>query len=47
MRQPDLSEPLVSVVVPANNEAATVPVLVEKTAKTFAGWAGRGSCVCR
>jgi glycosyltransferase involved in cell wall biosynthesis len=37
MRQPDLSEPLVSVVAPANNEAGTVPVLVEKTAKTFAG----------
>jgi glycosyltransferase involved in cell wall biosynthesis len=31
------SEPLVSVVVPAHNEAASVPVLVEKTAKAFAG----------
>jgi glycosyltransferase involved in cell wall biosynthesis len=31
------SEPLVSVVVPANNEEATVPAFVEKTAKTFAG----------
>jgi glycosyltransferase involved in cell wall biosynthesis len=30
------SGPLVSVVVPANNEAATVPALVEKTAKAFA-----------
>src|SRR4029450_9342854 len=30
------SEPLVSVVVPANNEAATVPAFVEKTAKAFA-----------
>src|ERR687896_458969 len=30
------SEPLVSVVVPANNEATTVPAFVEKTAKTFA-----------
>src|SRR4029453_15196695 len=31
------SEPLVSVVVPAHNEAASVPVLVGKTAKAFAG----------
>src|SRR5215216_4935572 len=31
------SEPLVSVVVPANNEEATVPAFVEKTAKAFAG----------
>src|ERR671921_234231 len=31
------SEPLVSVVVPANNEQATVPAFVEKTAKAFAG----------
>jgi glycosyltransferase involved in cell wall biosynthesis len=31
------SEPLVSVVVPANNEAATVPAFVERTAKAFAG----------
>src|SRR4029453_14854597 len=31
------SEPLVSVVAPAHNEAASVPVLVEKTAKAFAG----------
>ena len=30
------SEPLVSVVVPANNEMATVPAFVEKTAKAFA-----------
>jgi glycosyltransferase involved in cell wall biosynthesis len=30
------SEALVSVVVPANNEVATVPALVEKTAKVFA-----------
>jgi hypothetical protein len=30
------SEALVSVVVPANNEAATVPALVTKTAKVFA-----------
>src|SRR4030095_12028944 len=30
------SEPLVSVVVPANNEEATVPAFVEKTAKAFA-----------
>src|ERR671910_351833 len=30
------SEPLVSVVVPANNEATTVPAFVEKTAKAFA-----------
>ena len=30
------SEPLVSVVVPAHNEAVSVPVLVEKTAKAFA-----------
>src|SRR3712207_2027182 len=32
----DSSEALVSVVVPANNEAATVPAFVEKTAKAFA-----------
>src|SRR4029453_12099534 len=31
------SEPLVSVVVPANNEEAPVPAFVEKTAKAFAG----------
>src|SRR4029453_555853 len=37
MRQPALPEPLVSVVVPAHNEAASVPVLVDKTAKAFAG----------
>ena len=30
------SDALVSVVVPANNEVATVPALVEKTAKVFA-----------
>ena len=30
------SEPLVSVVVPANNEVGTVPAFVEKTAKAFA-----------
>ena len=35
MGQPPMtgsSEPLVSVVVPANNEVATVPAFVEKTA---------------
>jgi glycosyltransferase involved in cell wall biosynthesis len=39
MGQPPMtgsSEPLVSVIVPANNEAATVPAFVEKTAKAFA-----------
>src|ERR671929_630279 len=39
MRQATVSgagEPLVSVVVPANNEVASVPALVEKAAKAFA-----------
>src|SRR4029453_15165900 len=39
------SEPLVSVVVPAHNEAASVPVLVEKTAKAFAGLGRRWELV--
>ena len=37
MPRPDPPEPLVSVVVPAHNEAATVATLVERTAKAFAG----------
>jgi hypothetical protein len=32
----EASEPLVSVVVPAHDEAAAVPAFVDKTAKAFA-----------
>src|SRR4030095_4526309 len=39
------SEPLVSVVVPANNEEATVPAFVERTAKAFAGLGRRWELV--
>src|SRR5215204_2885884 len=39
------SEPLVSVVMPAHNEAASVPAFVEKTAKAFAGLGRRWELV--